>query len=157
VQGDNLYSFSPPANVPDITQVMARIPGMSQLRTYFPGVPGLGQAEAIEVRAGEERTSVDIAIPPDSSFPTLTVSFYDANGKAVPGDASLVSANPQIPRFFAVPARNPRIATHIEPGIWTILGRANNGAVGLTEVSVGSGDTGATITVGKGGRISGRV
>ena len=139
-----------------LPEMLNRIPGMSQVRTYYPGVLGLGQAQPIEMRTGEERASVDFGVGPDATFPTVTLSFYDADGKAVPGEAIFASTSGEMPRFLSVPARNPKLASRVEPGTWTVLARGN-GTAGMTEITATSGEVAANVTLGKGGRVAGRV
>jgi len=154
--GENVMFFSADADGAVMQEMLSRIPGVSQVRTYFPGVIGLADAEPIEVGAGEERSSVDFSVPAEAAIPALTISFFDAQGKAVPGEATLTNPGSAIQRFVPMLARNPKIAAHIEPGTWTVLARGAAG-VGMTEVSVGSGDASVSVTLGKGGRASGRV
>jgi len=152
---EGMVFFSADTDAVMIPEMISRIPGMSQVRTYYPGVIGLGQAQPIEVRTGEERSSADFAVGSDATFPTVTLSFVDSDGKGVPADATLANTRSEIPRFLPVLSRNQKIATRVEPGTWTVLARGN-GTVGMTEVSATSGDASATVVLGKGGRVSGR-
>src|SRR6185295_10078471 len=43
------------------------------------------------------------------------------------------------------------------PGDWSIFARTNDGAVGIGRATLGMADTSATVPLGKGGRITGRV
>ena len=154
-EGGIFFDFGPGVDPDAMQEAIMRV-GVSQLRTYYPGVLGLSSAQPIEVRTAEERTSADFVIPPDTSFPALTLNFVDADGKSVPADVMLANAASAVPRFVPVPARNARITTRIDPGQWTVLARANNGTVGAVDVNV-TGDTAATVVLQRGGRISGRV
>ncbi|HYM22754.1 MAG TPA: carboxypeptidase-like regulatory domain-containing protein [Vicinamibacterales bacterium] len=150
------FRFGPGAEPDAMQELMMQVPGMSQVRAYYPGVIGLSDAEPIEARTGEERTSVDFSIPPNGAIPTLTLSFVDADGKPAPGEATLTNPGSAIQRFVPMLARNPKIAARVEPGIWTVLARGPAG-VGTVDVTVGSGDASATVVLDKGGRASGRV
>jgi hypothetical protein len=156
VNRDGMTFFATDADNVFFTDVMARVPGMSQIRTYYPGVLGLAQAQAIEVRAGEERASADFAAGSESTFPMVTVNFFDADGKSVPGDATYANTSSDLPRVLSVLSRNPKLASRVEPGTWSILGRGN-GTVGMVEVTATSGDVATNLVLTKGGRVSGRV
>ena len=136
-------------------ELLRALPGSSQARMYYPGAVGLAGAQPIDLHVGEERGSIDFAVGADTTFPTVTLSFVDADGKAVPADATLAVTSGEIPRFLPVLMRNPKIALRVEPGTWTVLARGN-GTVGMAEISATS-DASATVVLGKGGRVAGRV
>jgi Carboxypeptidase regulatory-like domain len=153
---EGMVFFNADADGVMLPELMSRVPGMSQVRTYYPGGVGLGQAQPVEVRTGEERASADFAVGSDAGFPLVTLSFFDADGKAVPGDAIYANTATDLPRFLPVMARNPKLAFRVEPGTWSVLARGN-GTVGMTEITAASGDIAANVVLGKGGRLTGRV
>jgi hypothetical protein len=131
-------------------------PSAALARTYYPGVIGLPHAEPIEVRAGEERTSADFVAMPQTAVGTLSVSFFDADGKPVPGEAKLWSAEGPISQFTTLPDRGNQVSGRVEPGTWTLIARGPAG-VAATELVIGSSDLSTSVTLGKGGRVSGRI
>jgi hypothetical protein len=153
---EGMVFFNADADGVMLPEMLNRIPGMSQVRTYYPGGLGLGQAQPIEVRAAEERASADFAVGSDAGFPLVTLSFFDADGKPVPADAIYANTGSDLPRFLPILARNPKLASRVEPGTWSVLARGN-GTVGMTEITATSGDVAATVVLGKGGRLTGRV
>src|SRR5262245_10684948 len=133
-------------------------PGPGQTRAYYPGVPARVQAQTIAVGAAEEHAGTDFTIAP-AHLPTLTIAFTDSRGEptiAVAGIANVgrYLAPSQAPR---VPLIGSTVTPALEPGDWSIFARSNDGGVGVGRVTLGSDDTSITVTLGKGGRISGRV
>jgi hypothetical protein len=125
-------------------------------RTYFPGVVGLSRAQPIELSAGEQRTSTDFVAVPETALATLTVRFFDADGKAVSAEASLMSVGSAIPEVTTLPNSASEVSGHVEPGTWLLVGRGSAG-VAATEIAIGSSDTSATLMLAKGGSIAGVI
>src|SRR2546428_6233660 len=70
--------------------VMTR--GDAPRRAYYPGVPTISQAQAISVRAGEERSATDFTVVP-TAMAKLSVRFVDVKGNPVEASASIASAD----------------------------------------------------------------
>ncbi|HMD35472.1 MAG TPA: carboxypeptidase-like regulatory domain-containing protein [Vicinamibacterales bacterium] len=142
--------------VVNVWRTNANVAPMAIARTYFPGVIGLSRAQPIELSAGEQHTSTDFVALPETALATLTVRFVDADGKAVSGTASLASVGTPIPEFTTLPNQAEQVSGHVEPGTWMLVGRGSDG-VAAAEISIGSSDTSATLTLGKGGSIAGVI
>jgi hypothetical protein len=125
--------------------------------TYYPGVSVLGQAEAIEVGEGEERTAIDFGLARWQPV-RLTVTFVDSKGALTNGSAVLLGASDATVRPLprGLPFASAQTTTAVDPGVWTIYAFGPAG-VANTGVTVGSSDVTVTVVLRPGARLSGRV
>jgi Carboxypeptidase regulatory-like domain len=125
--------------------------------TSYPGVPGISQAQLLDVRAGEERGSVDFGLAMWRPG-RLAMTFVDSDGKPTNATAIVasVSESPLRPLLRVMPFMAAQSVTSIEPGVWTVYAHGDGG-VGTARVTVGSGDEAVTVMLTRGARISGRV
>jgi hypothetical protein len=126
-------------------------------RSYYPGVPGLAQAQMLDVAAGDERSGTDVTVVPGRSA-KLSLAFTDAQGNAVPAAATLtnVSDGTEVALARSVPMSGMNIVTTIESGDWMVYATGSAG-VGVARVSVGTEDVASTMVLSGSARISGRV
>jgi len=127
------------------------------LATYYPGVPGLAQAQPVTVRAGQDTSGIDFAAVPARPG-RVTISLQDAQGNPAQG---LVSAGSEsgisgIGNVIVQSTDGRSTELQLDPGNWTIVGRGPKG-VGMTRVSVGGDSTPVVVTVAPQGRITARV
>jgi hypothetical protein len=127
---------------------------MAQWRAYYPGVASLTDAQRIDVRPGEERSAIDFGLLAARAPARLTLSFVDAKGNPTEAAATLTRGDADGAVGF--PSLGPKISTPVEPGTWTVHATGAAGAA-IGTVTIGSEDVAMTMTLIKGGRISGRV
>jgi uncharacterized protein (DUF2141 family) len=129
----------------------------AQSRAYYPGVVSLVDAQRIDVQAGEERSAVDFGVAAARTPATLTLSFVDAKGNPADAISTLSSGDPNAGGItVGIPAMGPRVSRRIDPGTWTVYATGAAGAA-IGTVTIGAEDVAMTMTLIKGGRISGRV
>lgn len=132
--------------------------GATLQRTYYPGGTGLAQAQPISVRAGDEVPGIDFVARPVRPC-TVSITVLDARGRpadaelGVGSESALVRSSPIVMGFTAA---RPTGSTRLEPSDWVLFAHGPSG-VALTRLSLGSDDATVTMTLVKGGRISGRV
>src|ERR1035437_4674669 len=124
--------------------------------TYYPGVPGLSQAQSLNVHAGDEAPSIDFAVSP-VTLAKVSLAIVDANGK--PTDAvatfSMVGSSLNGPR--SGPVHTPAAVAALEPGEWVVQARGDRGGAGTARFFVGTDDAVVTVTLGPGGSIAGSI
>lgn len=125
--------------------------------SYYPGVAGLAQAQAIAVRPGDDVAGIDFTSSP-ARRPTVSVTVSDASGNpaeaqvAFGSDSSLNMSN----FIMGIGPSSGAVMSSLDPGNWTVLANGPKG-VGVAHVSLGSEDAAVAITLIKGGRLAGRV
>jgi Carboxypeptidase regulatory-like domain len=126
-------------------------------RSFYPGVPSLAQAQPVTIAPGADVPGIDFTSAP-TRRPSLSTTVVDPNGE--PTDAQVTFGSESrlgstSVRMGITPTRNTTVA-RLEPGTWVVLAVGSKG-VGMTRVTLGGDDEATTITMTRGGRLSGRV
>jgi carboxypeptidase family protein len=141
-------------------RMVAERPDWAPSRGYYPGVTTLGAAQSVEVRAGEERSSVDFAIVRHKQPPaTLTLSFLDPRGDPMLAAANLANLDDPIGgTVFDANGISDRVTQRLDPGNWLLVARGVYApGVAAVPITIGSSDVSMSVQLRRGGRISGRV
>ena len=125
--------------------------------SYYPGVAGLAQAQAIAVRSGDDVTGIDFTSSP-ARRPTVSVTVSDASGNPADAQISFGSDSALAVSNFIMGTgpSSGTVMSSLDQGNWTVLASGPKG-VGVAHVSLGSEDAAVAITLIKGGRLAGRV
>jgi hypothetical protein len=125
--------------------------------SYYPGVTGLAQAQAIAVRPGDDVPGIDFTSSP-ARRPTVSVTVSDASGNPVEAQVAFGSDSALAVSNFIMGTgpSHGTVMSSLDQGNWTVLASGPKG-VGVAHVSLGSEDAAVAITLIKGGRLAGRV
>jgi carboxypeptidase family protein len=132
--------------------------GATLQRTYYPGGTGLAQAQPIAVRAGDEVPGIDFVARPVRPG-TVSITVLDDQGRPADAELGVGSQSALVrssPIHMGFTSARPTATTRLEPSDWVFFAHGPRG-VALTRLSLGSDDAVVTMTLVKGGRISGRV
>ena len=135
-------------------------PDATPLRGYYPGVATLSQAEPVDVRAGEERSSVDFTIVQHRQRPAmLRVSFISADGKPMLATSMLASLDDAIGgTVISSGGISDNMAQRVDPGAWLFVARGFYApGVALVPVTVGSTDVSLSVQFRRGASLTGRI
>lgn len=142
---------------PQIPITRADAPRSDWTKLYYPGVGGLTQAQPVIVQSGEDVLGIDL-VSTLVRQPMLTLTVVGRDGG--PTDASVTFGSDSGIRsmftFIEMGGRQTETRIRIDPGEWVVYARGRSG-VGMTRVSVGGDDLSASIQLGPGGRVRGRV
>jgi hypothetical protein len=135
-------------------------PDFAPLRGYYPGVAAVSAAQPIDVRAGEEHSSVDFTIVQHRQPPVLVrLSFINEDGKPVPATSTLASLDDRIGRTtIDTGGISDNVGQRVDPGRWLLVARGvYEPGVAVVPITVGSSDISMAVQLRRGGRIIGRV
>lgn len=141
-------------------RTVAERPDGTPSRGYYPGVATLSEAQPIDVRAGEERSSVDFTIVQHRQPPTMVrLSFIDEDGKPILATSMLASLDDATAgTVIDTGGISDNIAQRVDPGTWLLVARGVYGpGVAVVRIIVGSTDISMPVQLRRGGRIIGRV
>jgi hypothetical protein len=132
--------------------------GATLQRTYYPGGTGLAQAQPITVHAGDEVPGIDFVARATRQC-TVLVTVLDPQGHPAEAELGVGSESVLVrssPIHMGFTTARPSGTTRLEPSDWLFFAHGPRG-VALTRLSLGFDDAVVTMTLVKGGRISGRV
>jgi hypothetical protein len=128
---------------------------VSWAQTYFPGTPDLASADRLALRAGEERSGVDVILRAESSTGgRLTVTVIDQAGNPAAGSVRILG------RSLGMAGRlqkgQLRVPTPLEPGEYLVAVQSDSGAAAARVVMAGE-DASLALTLGNSAVVTGRV
>lgn len=136
----------------------ARTSGWS--RTFYQAASSLVSASPLVLAAGEERGGIDFTLAPVRSA-TLSVTLSDAGGAPASGLVNLMLAQDGVTlanRGLPFAPDFPKRTMTLDPGEWIAVAMIENAVVGLTHVTLASGeDASLVLAPMRGARIAGRV
>jgi hypothetical protein len=139
---------------------VAERPDGTPARGYYPGVAMLSQAQPVDVRAGEEHSSIDFTIVQYRQVPArIRLAFVDENGKPMLATSTLVSLDDASGgTAINTSSVGDNVMQRVEPGRWLLVARGMYGpGVAAVPIDVGSTDISMSVPLRRGGRIVGRV
>ena len=139
--------------------VLERPDGMPS-QAYYPSVTTLSAAQPVDVRAGEERASIDVTVAQRTpSRAMVRFSFIDADGKPMLATSVMVRLDDAVAgTAINTSGIGDNVAQRIDPGAWLLIARGVYAAgVAAVPIIVGSSDLSMSVPFQRGGRISGRV
>jgi hypothetical protein len=129
-------------------------------RTFYQAASSLASASPVVLAPGEERSGIDFTLAPVRSA-TLSVTLSDAGGAPAGGLVNLMLAQDGVTlanRGLPFAPDFPKRTLTLDPGEWIAVAMIGNAVVGLTHVTLASGeDTSLALSPIRGSRIAGRV
>jgi hypothetical protein len=127
--------------------------------SFYPGMPGLNQAQPIKVRPGDDVPGIDFTARPTRQ-PILTIQLLDSRGNPAGGEVMFGTESPlsqmQFILGFGSGPADTSAKVPLDAGDWIVFARGTQG-VALSRLTLGAGDASATITLAKGARLTGRI